>query len=49
VNGLVVMGMIVMSEEATALDRLCEMRATKSAGRKEAEASLSAVIRETIK
>jgi hypothetical protein len=48
VNGLVVMGMMVMSKEAMGLDRLCEMRAAKSAGRKKAEASLSAVIRETI-
>ena len=47
-NGLVVMGMMVMSEEATGSDKLCEIRATKSAGRKEAEASPSAVVRETI-
>jgi hypothetical protein len=44
-----VMGMVVMSEEATGLDRLCEMRVTKSADRKEAEVSLSAVIQETTK
>jgi hypothetical protein len=48
VNGLVVMGMMVMSKEAMGLDRLCEMRATKFAGRKEAEASLFVVIREII-